>query len=126
MYDSDKEKQLFAPRDRFWVDIGEDCAEEGIGISMFLGMSQFADVGSIGRFAGSHAAELVLMALAGTTTSLTGGDLFFHPRFESKRDIASLHSQLRRLFTRTTGYNCIVRIRSSSGTQTCSLTLLSC
>jgi protein transport protein SEC24 len=45
---TDNEYKLFIPRNKFWIDIGEECAEEGIGISMFLGMSKSVDIGSIG------------------------------------------------------------------------------
>ncbi|KAH7913293.1 hypothetical protein BJ138DRAFT_1171379 [Hygrophoropsis aurantiaca] len=98
VYGSEKERGLFMPRNQTWRDVAEECAEEGIGVSMFLGMSKPIDIGSIG-----------------IVPATTGGEIYFHPRFNPLRDTTVLASQLRRLFTRTTAYNCLMRIRCSTG-----------
>ncbi|KAI0697043.1 sec24-like protein [Cytidiella melzeri] len=97
-YDTEKELQLYQPRNETWDEIGQQCAEEGIGVSMFLGMNKPIDIATVGRVA-----------------SASGGELFFHPRFSPKKDNRALESQLRRLLTRVTVYNCSLRVRCSSG-----------
>jgi len=48
LHGTDKERSIFLPRHQTWRDIAEECSEEGIGVSMFLGMSKPIDIGSIG------------------------------------------------------------------------------
>ncbi|KAF7763474.1 hypothetical protein Agabi119p4_8011 [Agaricus bisporus var. burnettii] len=98
LFDTDKEKALFKPRDLSWLDIGEELAQEGIGVSMFLAPNRYMDIGSVGAVA-----------------SQTGGEIFVHPRFEVERDGVAFESQLQRLMKRFQGYNATMRFRCSSG-----------
>ena len=61
LYDTDKESALFVPRNDVWKEIGEQCSEQGIGVSIFLGMSRPIDVATIGmseRLAGLSIGDL--------------------------------------------------------------------
>ena len=81
-----------------WLDIGEELAEQGVGVNMFLAPSKYVDIGSISAM-----------------VSQTGGELFFHPRFDVARDGVAMESQLQRLMRRSQGYNVTMRFRLSSG-----------
>ncbi|KAG6897422.1 hypothetical protein C0992_001736 [Termitomyces sp. T32_za158] len=51
LLDTDKERGLYQPRDNVWIEIGQDCAADGIGVHMVLAPIKYMDVGSIGRIA---------------------------------------------------------------------------
>ena len=52
---------------------------------------------------------------AGVLPGLTGGELFFHPRFEPVRDGNKLRAEIKRVVQRETGYSVTMRIRCSNG-----------
>lgn len=49
LHKTEKERLLYSPRNVFWKNIADECADEGIGISMFLAPSSFLDVASISK-----------------------------------------------------------------------------
>ena len=114
LFDTDKEKNLYTPRDRMWRDIGEECAVEGVGVNMVLAPSKFIDVGSIGVFS-CVTVNHRRTRFSGIVASITGGEIFFHPRFDPARDEIMVNSQLQRLMRRMQGYNCVMRMRCSTG-----------
>lgn len=70
----------------------------------------------VSNLSGKHVAESKLfIAGSGVVSSLSGGDIFYHWDFKPLRDGPIMESQLRRIVTRRTGYNCTLRVRASSG-----------
>ncbi|KAI0266536.1 protein transporter SEC24 [Gloeopeniophorella convolvens] len=92
------DKKYYAPRNVEWNNLGETCADAGVGVTIFMAPTKFVDVGSIGA-----------------VPSLSGGDIFFHWDFKPLRDGPIMESQLRRLVTRKTAFNCTLRVRASNG-----------
>ena len=48
-------------------------------------------------------------------STITGGEIFWHPRFLRERDGPIVYGQLRRLTSRMQGFNCVIRVRCSDG-----------
>ena len=82
-YGSDKERTLFEPREETWKDIGEQCASEGVGISMFLGMGRPIDIASIGEPARHHWASYMLTSLRSRLVAQRRGDVLL-PQIRSR------------------------------------------
>ena len=97
-YNTDKERALFTPADPFWRVTADELAECGVGVNLFLFPEQYTDIASVG-----------------TLSAVTGGEIFFHPKFNPVRDRDTLHDEIRRTVTRETAYNATVRIRCSNG-----------
>ncbi|KAK4048375.1 COPII coat Sec23p-Sfb3p heterodimer component [Microbotryomycetes sp. JL221] len=98
LYGTDKEKTLFVPQDPWYRQTAEECTENGIGINMFLFPTQYIDVATLASLPG-----------------MTGGELYFHPRFDPIRDGKKLRNEISRVVTRETGYSTTMRIRCSNG-----------
>ncbi|KAK8850698.1 hypothetical protein IAR55_004618 [Kwoniella newhampshirensis] len=98
LYNTDKEKTLFAPAEPFWRETAEELAECGVGVNVFMFPEVYSDVASIG-------------ALPATT----GGEVFFHPKFQPVRDRETLQGEIKRVIARETVYDATVRIRCSNG-----------
>ncbi|KAM6503346.1 sec24-related protein [Amanita muscaria] len=97
-FNTDKEKVLYRPREITWSKIAEECVDEGVGVHLFVAPHKFTDIGTIG-----------------TVASLSGGDIFFHPRFDPERDNPVIASQMQRLFRRNQGFDCAMKVRCSKG-----------
>lgn len=44
------DQKLYLPRDIEWNNLGEACANAGVGVSMFLAPARFLDIASIGGY----------------------------------------------------------------------------
>lgn len=95
---TDNEKKLFMPQDAFYRECAEEAVEAGIGFNLFLFPDQFIDVATLGVLSG-----------------LTGGEVYFQPRFDPVRDGSRMRSQLSRLMTSELGTSVTLRIRCSEG-----------
>ena len=51
----------------------------------------------------------------GILSTVTGGSVFFHPRFDATRDRARVNDEIKRVLMRDIAYNVAVRIRCSNG-----------
>ncbi|OXM76086.1 protein transporter SEC24 [Cryptococcus neoformans Bt63] len=96
-YNTDKERTLFTPSE-WYLTTADQLAEAGVGVNLFLFPSAYTDIASLGALAAG-----------------TGGETFFHPRFDVVRDREKIHSELLQVLTRETAYNVTVRVRCSNG-----------
>jgi len=98
LYGTAEEMSLHKPRDKLYLDVAEECIDDGVGVTLFLAPNQYMDIGSVGALA-----------------NVTGGDIYFHPRYEGERDRDVMDSQIRRTIGRFQGFNVVARVRVSNG-----------
>ncbi|GHJ87945.1 hypothetical protein NliqN6_4347 [Naganishia liquefaciens] len=98
LYGTDKEKSLYSPSIPFWRNTAEELAEAGVGVNTFLFPERYIDAASVGIL-----------------STVTGGSVFFHPRFDATRDRGRVDDEIRRVLVRDIAYNVAVRIRCSNG-----------
>ena len=55
--------------------------------------------------------------MAGHTSAVSGGEVYFYPNFVAQRDGLALAQEIRRTVTRETGYQALMKVRCSNGLQ---------
>ena len=95
---TDREKTLFVPQDLFWRNLAEECVDAGVGVNLFLFPNQYIDVATLSIL-----------------TAVTGGDLFYLPKFDPVRMGGRLRASLEQVLLRETVFNATMIIRCSTG-----------
>ncbi|NXX51192.1 SC24D protein, partial [Tricholaema leucomelas] len=98
LLNTDKEKTLFQPQVNTYEALARDCVANGCCVNLFLFPNQYVDVASIGL-----------------VTMYTGGTLYKYNNFQLDSDSSQFLSDLRRDVEKKTGFDAIMRVRTSTG-----------
>ncbi|XP_064005948.1 protein transport protein Sec24D isoform X2 [Pogoniulus pusillus] len=98
LLNTDKEKTLFQPQVNAYEALARDCVANGCCVNLFLFPNQYVDVASMGL-----------------VTMYTGGTLYKYNNFQLDADSSQFLSDLRRDVEKKTGFDAIMRVRTSTG-----------
>ncbi|XP_065692662.2 protein transport protein Sec24D [Patagioenas fasciata] len=98
LLNTDKEKTLFQPQVNSYEALARDCVVNGCCVNLFLFPNQYVDVASMGL-----------------VTMYTGGTLYKYNNFQLGSDSPQFLSDLRRDIVKKTGFDAIMRVRTSTG-----------
>lgn len=95
---TDKEKALLSPVNNFYAKLGEECAQQGCAVDLFVFPNNYMDLATIGE-----------------VSRLSGGQIYKFNYFSVENDGDRLLDELKRNFQRTTAFDALMRVRTSSG-----------
>ncbi|KAF1466984.1 Protein transport protein Sec24D, partial [Megadyptes antipodes antipodes] len=98
LLNTDKEKTLFQPQVNSYEALARDCVANGCCVNLFLFPNQYVDVASMGL-----------------VTMYTGGTLYKYSNFQLDADSPQFLSDLRKDVEKKTGFDAIMRVRTSTG-----------
>eukprot|EP00456_Euglypha_rotunda_P033241 TRINITY_DN25791_c0_g1_i1.p1 TRINITY_DN25791_c0_g1~~TRINITY_DN25791_c0_g1_i1.p1 ORF type:complete len:452 (+),score=85.46 TRINITY_DN25791_c0_g1_i1:194-1357(+) len=98
VYNTKNEKTLFEPQDPFYQTLATKCAENRITVDLYVAANSYVDLATIGSL-----------------STKTGGQIFFYPGFNAKRDGEALEMDIYRNCSRFTGWDAVMIIRASAG-----------
>lgn len=98
LINTDKEKILFQPQVNIYESLARDCVANGCCVNLFLFPNQYVDVASMGL-----------------VTMYTGGTLYKYNNFQVHSDGPQFLSDLRKDIEKRTGFDAIMRVRTSTG-----------
>lgn len=74
LYNTDKERSLYTLADESYLHLAKETTDAGLAVDIFACTHQYFDVASNGALA-----------------TITGGNIYYHPRFSSETDGERLH-----------------------------------
>ncbi|CAF0790089.1 unnamed protein product [Adineta ricciae] len=95
---TDKEKTLLAPINNVYTKLGEECAQNGCAVDLFVFPNNYLDLATIGE-----------------VCRVSGGQIYKFNYFSIENDGERLHDELKRNFQRTTVFDALMRVRTSAG-----------
>nr|XP_054774147.1 protein transport protein Sec24C-like [Lytechinus pictus] len=95
---TDKEKTVLTPQINFYTKLGQDCVTSGCSVDTFLFPNSYVDVATVGQ-----------------VSTLTGGQCYKYSYFQAANDGERFISDLTRNLTRETGFDAVLRVRTSTG-----------
>eukprot|EP01126_Amoeba_proteus_P065946 TRINITY_DN9463_c0_g2_i2.p1 TRINITY_DN9463_c0_g2~~TRINITY_DN9463_c0_g2_i2.p1 ORF type:complete len:670 (-),score=83.43 TRINITY_DN9463_c0_g2_i2:191-2200(-) len=96
--ESDTEKTLYEPQTHFYKKLAENFARAGVSVDLFCCSSTYSDLATLGDM-----------------VKFTGGQCYYYPSFFVHSHGEQLYRELFRSFTRDSGYDGMMRIRTSTG-----------
>ncbi|KAJ1959551.1 COPII coat Sec23p-Sfb3p heterodimer component [Dispira parvispora] len=98
LFNTDKERTLFAPQNTFYPNLAEKCVESGVSVNVYLFPTSPIDTATLSSL-----------------SSITGGDTYFYPNFKPDVDGHRFGEDLKLDLTREHGFNAVMRVRCSDG-----------
>ena len=111
---TDNENMLHRSRDNYWKELAEECLDHGVGVGVSLTPDRYIDVATLGMYIDPKPVVLII-SLVGVVARITGGDMYFLPRFDPDHDVAVLYSYTSQIMRHEMGYQCTFRLRCSNG-----------
>ncbi|CAF0727210.1 unnamed protein product [Adineta ricciae] len=95
---TEKESTLLSPVNNIYTKLGEECAQNGCAVDLFVFPNAYYDLATIGE-----------------VCRVSGGEIYKFNFFSIENDGERLLDELRRNFQRTIGFDALMRVRTSTG-----------
>ena len=95
---TENEKNLYLPQCNSYKDIALNLLKRSISVDLFVFAPEYCDLATISQL-----------------TTVTGGNLYYYPHYNSLYDGEKIHYELYRNLTRNYAIDCIMTLRASPG-----------
>eukprot|EP01114_Cavostelium_apophysatum_P006837 TRINITY_DN1833_c0_g1_i1.p1 TRINITY_DN1833_c0_g1~~TRINITY_DN1833_c0_g1_i1.p1 ORF type:complete len:964 (-),score=245.41 TRINITY_DN1833_c0_g1_i1:62-2953(-) len=95
---TEKERSLYGPQTAFYQTLGAEAVKSAVCVDMFLFPYSYLDVATLSGL-----------------TKATGGQIYYYPNFKVSKESHKFYADLYRNIQRATGYDAMMRIRTSRG-----------